>query len=191
MQDKAVLRKEMRAKRNALTEEEHRLLDQSIVKHLIASDLFMQASVVLGYLSCKGEVCVDEVLKEALRLGKEVYVPRCLDEQGKMAFYQLKSLEDTMAGMYGIREPLLTARPYEEKEGAVCLVPGLSFDAEGYRLGYGKGYYDRFLSKSGAISVGICYNQCKVCRLPRDAYDRTVRYLCTETSLEHVGIKNK
>ena len=190
MQDKAILRKEMRAKRNAFTKEEHLLWDETIAKRLLTSDFFVQAPVVLGYLSCKGEVCVDEVLKEALRRGKEVYVPRCLDEQGKMSFYQLKSLEDTTAGMYGIREPFPTARPYEETEGAICLVPGLSFDAEGYRLGYGKGYYDRFLSKSRAISVGICYNQCKVCRLPRDAYDRKVHYLCTETSLEGVGIKN-
>jgi len=66
-------------------------------------------------------------------------------------------------------------------------VPGLSFDLQGYRLGFGKGYYDRFLSDFGGVTVGVCYGKCTVTELPRGAFDRAVDIVMTEKFSNRTG----
>lgn len=183
MPDKAALRRAFAAARRQRPALQRQVLDEAIARRILASPLYENAPVLLGYLAYREEISVDAVLVQALRQGKRVYVPRCLDGEGRMAFFALTSFAELEIGMYGIREPARWAPSYEETPGALCLVPGFAFDEAGYRLGYGKGYYDRFLSKSRAISLGICYNQTKVCQLPRGEYDRPVHFLCTEQEL--------
>ena len=105
-----------------------------------------------------------------------------------MDFYFIKSYDDLSPGKYGILEPVP-----ERCEKAVdflrglCLVPGLSFDLQGYRLGFGKGYYDRFLSDFGGTTVGICYSKCTMGELPRGTFDRAVDIVLTEKFSNRTG----
>lgn len=98
-----------------------------------------------------------------------------------MAFYRVKSREDLKKGRFGIWEPDPTVCPLlEEPSGAFCLVPGLAFDRAGYRLGYGKGYYDRFLAAHAVKAVGLCYEELLLSQVPRQPLDQRVGWLVTE-----------
>lgn len=113
------------------------------------------------------------LLARALAQGKEVYAPRCLERPGEMAFYRVSSREDLQAGAFGLLEPIPgRCPPLERGQGDLCLVPGLAFDREGYRLGYGKGYYDCFLAAQPVHAVGLCFEALAFERLPRDGFDR-------------------
>lgn len=98
-----------------------------------------------------------------------------------MAFYRVSSREDLQVGAFGLLEPIPgRCPPLERGQGDLCLVPGLAFDREGYRLGYGKGYYDCFLAAQPVRTVGLCFEALAFERLPRDGFDRPVCRLVTE-----------
>ena len=128
------------------------------------------------------EIQTDGILHRALAEGKALYLPRCLDDAGQMAFYRVQALEELESGSFGVREPSLAAPQYNmDLDGqALCLVPGLCFDNKGYRLGYGKGYYDRFLAKFRGVTLGLCYNDFLQDCLPVGDYDLPVQQIATE-----------
>lgn len=176
---KAALRKELATRRNALPDREAK--SRAIEKQVLALPEYLQAERLLLYLSTGSEVDTWGLLERALCQGKAVFVPLCLDGEGHMAFYRVKSREDLKKGRFGIWEPDPTACPLlEEPSGALCLVPGLAFDQAGYRLGYGKGYYDRFLAAHAVEAVGLCYEELLLSQVPRQPLDQRVGWLVTE-----------
>lgn len=179
---KAALRKELAARRNALPDREAK--SRAIEKQVLALPEYLQAERLLLYLSTGSEVDTWGLLERALCQGKAVFAPLCLDGEGHMAFYRVKSREDLKKGRFGIWEPDPTVCPLlEEPSGALCLVPGLAFDQAGYRLGYGKGYYDRFLGSRPVEAVGVCFEGLLLPRLPRGPFDRQVARLVTEAGV--------
>ena len=97
-----------------------------------------------------------------------------------MEFRIIKSFSDLHKGFYGISEPDDTCEKVCSFDDAVCLVPGIAFDQNGYRLGYGKGYYDRFLKNNVSVSAGLCYNNLVVNELPINDFDMKVDFIITE-----------
>ena len=98
-----------------------------------------------------------------------------------MDFYEVNSLEQLKKGRYSIMEPdAKLCRQITDYSEGICLVPGLSFDLYGYRLGFGKGYYDRFLENFGGTTAGLCYSRCIEQKLPHGIYDKTVNIIITE-----------
>ena len=143
--------------------------DAAIALRVLDSSAYGQARVLLGYAALPEEIQTDGILRRALAEGKTLYLPRCL-------------LEDLESGSFGVREPSLAAPQYNmDLDGqALCLVPGLCFDGKGYRLGYGKGYYDRFLAKFRGATLGLCYNDFLQDCLPVGDYDLPVQQIATE-----------
>ena len=144
--------------------------------------------MLLGYAALPEEIQTDGVLRLALAEGKALYLPRCLNDAGQMAFYRVQALEDLESGSFGVREPSLAALQYNmDLDGqALCLVPGLCFDNKGYRLGYGKGYYDRFLAKFRGATLGLCYNDFLPDCLPVGDYDKpAIRDKAREAGLDN------
>ena len=177
--EKAALRRELLARRDALPGRAEK--SRAIQSRVLALPEYQRARRVLLYLSKGSEVDTWPLLDCALAQGKEVYAPRCLERPGEMAFYRVSSREDLQAGAFGLLEPIPgRCPPLERGQGDLCLVPGLAFDREGYRLGYGKGYYDRFLADFPGKTAGICYNCCMRNLLPHGRYDRAVDILVTE-----------
>ena len=156
--------------------------DAAIARRVLDSSAYGQARVLLGYAALPEEIQTDGILRRALAEGKALYLPRCLDDAGQMAFYRVQALEDLESGSFGVREPSLAAPQYNmDLDGqALCLVPGLCFDNKGYRLGYGKGYYDRFLAKFRGATLGLCYNYFLQDCLPVGDYDLPVQQIATE-----------
>ena len=181
-QVKRGLRKKFREIRLAMDPQEKAAWDRRITANLLRSPRYRKAKRVLLFVSKPIEIDTHSLIRTALQQGKQVLLPRCLNEQGHMEFFAIQSWEDLVPGLYGLLEPepercpcIQTFRPPD-----FCLVPGFSFDAKGYRLGFGKGYYDRFLSRFSGVTAGACYHCCTTQSLPHGRYDRPVDYLFTE-----------
>jgi 5-formyltetrahydrofolate cyclo-ligase len=143
---------------------------------------FRYADCVLMYCPSFGEIDIQPIALAALEKGKRVAYPRCDKSDCSMKYHFVESLDLLAPDAYGIPEPPVDAPVYNpDKDGtAVCYVPGLAFDSAGYRLGYGKGYYDRFLSGFHGYSVGIVYSDYILKSVPRGRYDMKVDILLTE-----------
>ena len=108
----------------------------------------------------------------------------CLDKKGLMEFRFIESISDLKCGMYEIREPDADrCEKADYDSNSLCFVPAICFDKKGYRLGYGKGYYDRFLEHFDGISVGVCFEGCVTEALPRGEHDKKVNYLITDDKI--------
>ena len=174
--EKARIREIYKAKRAALTDSEREGQDAELCRRIILSDEYKNAKTVLLYCPMRKEIDVMPIFRAALSDGKRVAFPRC-EKERKMTFYYVKSEDDLEAGAYGIREPKRELPTVVEDDFAesLCIVPGLVFDREGYRVGYGGGYYDRFLAKYtghtlAPVREGFLYDG----SLPRDGNDQTV-----------------
>lgn len=181
MSVKSDLRRAFRQRRQEKTNQAE--ADGAIARRVLNSGAFGQARVILGYAALPEEIQTDGILRRVLAEGKALYLPRCLDGQGQMAFYRVQALDELESGSFGVREPSLSAPLYDwNTDGqALCLVPGLCFDCKGYRLGYGKGYYDRFLAKFRGVTMGLCYDDFLQDCLPTGDYDLPVQQIVTES----------
>lgn len=181
---KTELRQKYRSLRQSMSQEIKKEKDLSIadkVRHLWQ---YENNKVLLIYVSTAIEVDTFLIIQNALADGKKVAVPRCIPDSRNMEFYYIDSIDELQPGMFGVLEPLQNAEKlYNEHDGGLCIVPAFSYDWHGYRLGYGKGYYDRFLSRFTGNIVGICYSDCVQRTLPHGRYDRPVELLVTEKYL--------
>lgn len=182
------LRAQYRQFRERLTPEQKLKLDSSIQSRLLALPEYARAGVVFTYVSKPIEVDTAALIEAALANRKKVAVPRCLTETYRMEFYTIDSMNELQQGSFGVLEPASSKKRLVTEFGrGLCIVPGLSFDAQGYRLGYGKGYYDRFLSGYGGVTVGLCYSGCVQWNLPHGYYDRPVDILITEKYIRRIA----
>ena len=129
---------------------------------------FKESETVFIYISFKDEVETHNLIKTALK-EKRVVVPYCVDNNGHMIACEIESFSDLVPGSFGILEP----KNPKEFEGKIdfALVPGLGFSESGYRIGYGKGYYDRFLNGKSIYKVGICHKELFFDEIPHDDFD--------------------
>lgn len=179
--EKEKLRRTFRERRQAFTKEEKEQYDREILQKLTSLYQYRNASLVLTYVSKTIEVDTLLLIYKALKEGKQVAVPKCVDGTRNMEFYTITGEEQLEKSTFGVLEPKTDICPKTDVlTDSICIVPGMAFDANGYRLGYGKGYYDRFLSGYEGITVGLCYSNCFQWKLPHGKYDRTVDFVVTE-----------
>ena len=183
MEDKSTLRKKYKAIRESLMEKAPEY-SQKICKACASLEEFQKADTVLLYFAKGSEADLSSLCEIALREGKRVAYPRCLDRE-RMEFFEISSLSDLEKGYFGIMEPKIDA-PKCSFENAVCFVPALAFDLEGYRLGYGGGYYDRYLSDFSGTKVGVAYDDCVTDKLPRGEHDIKTDYIITESRVKRI-----
>ncbi len=182
--EKQALRRKYLALRACLRGRSEKNLE--IQSRFLGSRFYSQGGAVFLYVSKEDEVDTRGVLSACWANGRRVAAPRCMDAEGAMAFYWIAGWDDLVPGRFGVLEPDAHCAAAEPEPRDVCIVPGLSFDAAGFRLGYGKGYYDRFLSGFPGDKVGFCYDPCMAWRLPRDEYDRAVHAVVTEHFIREI-----
>lgn len=181
---KTELRQKYRSLRQNMSQEIKDRYDKAIADQVMRLWQYKRQSVLLIYVSTPIEVDTLRIIQCALNDGKRVAVPRCIPNTRNMEFYYIRSLQDLEPGSFGVLEPNPNpANLYKESEGGLCIVPAFSYDWRGFRLGYGKGYYDRFLSRFEGNMVGICYSECVQRSLPHGRFDRPVELLVTEKYL--------
>lgn len=181
---KTELRQKYRSLRQSMPPEIKEERDEAIAHQVKRLWQYQNNDILLIYVSTAIEVDTFRIIRRAFEDGKKVAVPRCVPDSRNMEFYYIDSTDDLTPGMFGVLEPSADpARLYRERDGGLCIVPAFSYDWSGYRLGYGKGYYDRFLSRFEGNIVGICYSDCVQRSLPHGRFDRPVELLVTEKYL--------
>ncbi len=182
LNNKASLRARYREIRNNIPSRDEK---EKIISNLfLDSDLYRKSSSVFLYYACGSEVCTDKIFHHALSDGKKVAFPYCKDRNGNMDFYFVESFDDLKNGTFGIKEPSINkCQKAFSDEKSICVVPALCFDRQGGRIGYGKGYYDRFISEFTGITVGICFEECVVEKINLDEHDKKVNYLITDNKI--------
>lgn len=181
--DKAELRRTYRALRKSILPGERLHRENIIFGRVLAMPELQRCQTVFCFIGMQEEINTRLLIEALWNQNKTVYVPRCLDRNGTMQFFRIDTWEEVEQTIFGLSEPKLDCAEWPGTGEVFCLVPGLCFTPGGQRLGYGKGYYDRFLSKIRAIKVGICYNRCIVAALPQEQYDQTVDWVITEAAV--------
>lgn len=181
---KRLLRQKMRPLRDSLSPEERRERSRRIFSGLESLPLYREAGLVLYYASFGSEVDTWEMMDHSLRSGKRIALPRVEETSLGMVAFEVKDLDrDLQPGYRGIREPQAEGtRPVKAEELRLVVAPGLAFDERGYRLGYGKGYYDRFLASLSlrVPSVGLAYDLQIVEALPVSSRDFPLDFIVTD-----------
>ncbi len=189
---KIELRRVCRQARTELINNGKKELDKILAERFLSLNEYKDCKTLFAYVSTEFEVDTSFIISSALNDGKRVAVPKCTDEFGNMDFYYITSIDCLKKGAYSIMEPdeTLCTKVSDFSDG-LCLVPGLCFENQGYRLGYGKGYYDRFLEHFFGTSVGLCYSSLVQSRIPVDVYDKNVDILITENNINYTSIAFK
>lgn len=162
-------------------------LDTKLTENFLSLEEYKSCETLFIYISCDFECDTRKIIEQAFADGKKVAVPKCLNHSGDMEFYYIKSFDDLETGMYGILEPdeARCEQAVSFDEG-LCVVPGLCFDLLHYRVGFGKGYYDRFLRGFRGVSVGICFSKYTINEIPRGAFDTNTDILVTEKFIDRI-----
>lgn len=191
-QEKDRLRKMLVEQRMALSPDEVQRASLAVADRIRALSEWKNAWSVLLYWPIKNEVDTRPLLNELWDRGAIALLPRCRPEQpGFMDLCACSCEEDLTTGSFNIMEPAPCCATREDSGEPfvpdLVLVPAVAFDAHGYRLGFGGGYYDRLLAKpemDGAVTIGLCYDFQRLPVLPTNAWDEPVQAVCTERELK-------
>ena len=167
--DKSALRREIREKKRAMTEEEIVTRSARLGELFIQTRAYREAKTVYGYLPYNQEVRTVPILEQAMKDGKRVAVPKVYGDT--MAFIYLEDLSQVAKSAMGIPEPVADG-PVAEDKTALVLMPGLAFDKAGHRIGYGGGFYDKFLTaEPNHPTLALCYDFQMFAHLNTEEFD--------------------
>jgi 5-formyltetrahydrofolate cyclo-ligase len=180
--EKKLQREFMKKKLKELNDMEYIKKSNDIAARLYRNHEWKNSNVIGITISRKREVQTCNIIKKAWELGKEVVVPKCFPEDKRMGFYQIKDFSQVEEVFFGLKEPTpaLTKR-VEHDEIDLLIVPGVCFSTDGYRIGYGGGYYDRYLENYKGKTVSLLFERQIINSIPIDNFDIPVQQLITES----------
>jgi len=184
---KQSLRSQLLAKRRALSHDAWLASSLSAQRNLLFLEEYSQAGCIALYAAVHKEVDTAGILKDAFESGKRVLYPALCGKQ--MVLRQVLGLDSLQEGAFGILEPCPTGIEHQADEADLIVVPGVAFDLSGHRIGYGKGYYDRFLRHPGIKShlVGLCHDfQLIDGAIPADEHDIRMEIIVTDRRIIYI-----
>jgi 5-formyltetrahydrofolate cyclo-ligase len=177
---KIELRQKMKHKLEKLDMDTYHLWSNQIADQLFQMELWKNAKTVGVTISREKEVNTISIIENAWVEGKQVCVPKCYPKEKKMEFRQIRSFDQLEIVYYGLQEPIEKETKFVDKrEIDLLIVPGLCFSEDGYRLGYGGGYYDRYLTEFHGSTVSLAFPVQIVKEIPKEAHDKPVKYIVT------------
>ncbi|MCY6370816.1 5-formyltetrahydrofolate cyclo-ligase [Clostridium ganghwense] len=173
MESKEEIREHIKRKRALMRNGEKEILDISIFSKLINSKEYNEAKYIFVYVSFSGEVDTHKIIDYALKDNKYICVPKVISKEKGMKAVQIKNLMELKKGAYGILEPESFKHEIDEKNIDLVLVPGVAFDNFGGRVGYGGGFYDRFLKNLNqyTVKLALAYDFQVMDKVPKDELD--------------------
>ena len=172
--DKATLRRQMRQSKAALTSEQKSAECEAVWRWVEEIAAFKEVQHILLYHSLPDELSTHSVIDRWVQLGKSVYLPVVIGDDLVVRRYSREAMQ---RGEFNIMEP--TGDDVDTDVLQLIVVPGVAFDKSGNRLGRGKGYYDRLLSRTAAVCVGVCYDCQLLPHIPAEPHDRAMYYIVT------------
>lgn len=186
-EEKQQLRAVMRARERQLSDRYRRESDQAIAAHLTAMPEYQAAGTIFCFVGTPHEIDTRPILENALASGKRLYVPLCTGP-GMMELRQITTLSQLSPGAYGIPEPPEDAPTVSVDETDFAILPCLTCNHLGHRLGQGQGYYDRFLAHYRSGAVLLCREKLIREEIPLEPHDYPIPWVLTERGLYEDGI---
>ena len=184
-EEKKALRRALYQARTEMPFDRRIAADRQITEAVLRHPFYRKAKQVFCYVSMPYEVSTRSLLIAALKDGKTVGLPVCETKDCTMTFYRLDAVSELQTGAFRIPVPPVSEdRILLPGEDTLMIVPMLAYDAAGYRLGAGGGYYDRYLAKYQIRTLGICYADCRKQQLPHDENDQKLQSCVTEQKTE-------
>jgi len=184
METKAEIRKKILEARKSLTINEIEVKSEAILQNVLKTPEYMEADNILLYADHDNEVMTRGIFDDALARGKRIYFPKADSLTNTMVFYQTTSASQLERGFMGICEPKENPRLrycFHADEDTLVILPGVAFDTAGFRLGYGKGFYDKFLSNKRQLSTMALAFACQIVEvLPNEPHDIKMDKIVTE-----------
>lgn len=171
---KEFLRKKYKEKRDNIKNKVTK--DNLIYQKVINNKDILSSKTLLIYISINSEIDTIKIINYFLNT-KNIAVPKIIDND--MFFCYVTNLNELTSGKYNIPEPT-NENIVTDFDNAICIVPGICYDKKNYRVGYGKGYYDRFLSKNKIKTIGLCYKECMIEKIDNDKYDYKIDEVITD-----------
>lgn len=184
MEDKLLVRHKVSVLRRRLGSQERFDSDKHIRNTLLLQGEVNSSNIICIYVSMSDEVDTRMVITELWRKGKTVIVPKA--EGGNLHLYTLTSFDELTRGLHGILEPLHPEEEMNKQSIDFFIVPGIAFDRQGYRIGWGKGYYDKLLADITVPIIGLAYDFQVIAEVPHTSYDVPVTMLITEQQIVRV-----
>ena len=185
--DKKILRKEILTKRNNIDVVEKEEMDKKILNKFYESKYYRESKNIFIYISYDSEINTKEIINKSLIDNKKIYVPRTEFKTRLMDAVEIRSLDDLIESEYGILEPSIYEPHIEPNELDLIVVPGVGFDRNGGRMGYGAGFYDRYFKKISKdkmkkiVKLALAYDFQILEDVPMNEQDVPVNYIITET----------
>lgn len=189
---KALLRREILDRRQKLSAKEIECWSRSINEYIIGSKSFQKAQTVMAYVSFRNEVDVSLLIQTALNQGKQVLLPVTNWKEKRLSPVAINAYpEDLVISRYGIAEPV-SKKPYPEELINLVIIPGVAFDIKGYRLGYGQGFYDRFLARLSAETtlIGVGFSLQILDTVYAEEHDFRLPLIVTEKEIYQINNNN-
>ena len=177
-EEKRRLREQFSQLRHSISAECKALWDAALCRAVLSHPAFLQADALLSFFAVRGEVDLSPVTEAALKKGIPVGYPRC--EGREMRFFAIQSLADLRPDRFGIPAPHATCPALTPGKHTLCLLPGLAAGRDGSRLGYGGGFYDRFLEGFEGVTLFPVYDLLLTDTLPLEPTDQKVLHILTE-----------
>lgn len=180
--DKKILRNEMRQLRDSLNKEEKKYRDNILKEKLLNNDNYKKSKVIFTYLGFDSEINTKDYINSFLNDGKIVCIPRTNIKDKYMDAVIIDSLESLVKNKYGILEPSFDLKAIDKKKIDLVIMPGLAFDKYGGRLGYGGGYYDKFLAtiSKDVVKIALAYDFQIVDKIPMESHDIKANFVIVD-----------
>lgn len=178
--DKKSLRRECRAKRDAFGADFLVCASHRACEAIASLEAFGNADALLLYYPINNEISPLPLVDKALAQNKKVAFPVCDHTERRLIFKEIRSLSELRESRFGLFEPDASAPAIKMSERTLCIAPAFAFSRDGSRLGYGGGFYDRFMADFGGITVGITYATLLFDELPNEPHDKAVDMVASE-----------
>lgn len=186
MENKQELRKRLKRERDAIPDEVRTQKSILISERLLKKTWYADTQCLLVYAAIQSEVDLSVFCERAWKDGKELFFPKVFDHD--MEFYRIDRWDQLRRGTFSVMEPDMESHPdlYVKQSGSIMLVPGVAFSADGYRIGYGGGYYDRYLAGNEELyTVGVCYTEQLTAAFEPEKHDCRMKEIVTEYDSEY------
>lgn len=180
--EKDSIRKQIIEQRDSIDINTKNQYDKNIFNSLVKSEWYKKANTIFAFVSFKSETDTHEIIKYAIQDGKTICVPRIKSKQKGIEIFKIDSFDQLEKGYFGILEPLESCIAVDSKDIDLILMPGVAFDRQGGRLGYGAGFYDRFLSNmsNSVDKIAVAYHFQVLDNIPMDEHDVRINGIVTE-----------